>query len=148
MTVPISAGLLTQTDRYFDALSEYRTGNPAPIVERVANATFAALENGRRLINDLRDIRSDWATCIKARRGAKTWVIADVLFRHPVVNAPLVAAQAEVALPNVYRSLAPLAEAGVLVAFTDKKRNQLWRAPDILNALDAFAARAGRRTPG
>lgn len=145
VTVPISAGLLTQTSSYFDALTQYRAGNCAAIVERVAHASFLAMANGRRLVGDLREIRNEWSTRVRARRGAKTWVVADLLFRHPVVNAPLVAAQTGLALPNVYRTLAPLVEAGVLVAFTDKKRNQLWRAPEILNALDRFADRAGRR---
>jgi hypothetical protein len=38
-----------------------------------------------------------------------------------------------------------LVDVGVLIEFTDRKRNQLWRAPDVLEALDRFAARAGRR---
>lgn len=39
----------------------------------------------------------------------------------------------------------PLVVAGVLVEFSDRKRNQLWRAPEVLDALDRFATRAGRR---
>jgi Fe2+ or Zn2+ uptake regulation protein len=46
---------------------------------------------------------------------------------------------------NVYRALQPLVDAGVLVEFTSNKRDRLWRAPDVLHALDAFAARTGRR---
>jgi hypothetical protein len=33
----------------------------------------------------------------------------------------------------------------VLVEFTNNKRDRLWRAPDVLGALDAFASRAARR---
>jgi hypothetical protein len=54
-------------------------------------------------------------------------------------------AELGVALPNVYRAIEPLVAAQVLVEFTDKKRDQLWCAPEVLEALDAFAARAGRR---
>jgi len=32
------------------------------------------------------------------------------------------------------------------VEFTDRKRNQMWRSPEVLDALERFAARAGRRT--
>jgi hypothetical protein len=49
-------------------------------------------------------------------------------------------------LPNAYPPLEPLVRAGVLVEFTDKKRNQMWRTPEVLEALDRFAVRAGRRT--
>ena len=38
-----------------------------------------------------------------------------------------------------------MAEADMVVEFTDRKRNQMWRSPEVLGALDRFAARAGRR---
>ena len=146
VTVPVSAGLLTNTDEYFDALSEYRNGNPLLIVASVAWASLAAVGNGRQLIRDLRGVRSSWDERVKVRRGATAWKIADLLLRHPVVNAPLIAEELGIAGQNTYRSLQPLVDAGVLVEFSDRKRNQLWRAPEVLEALDRFAARAGRRS--
>ena len=148
VTVPVSAGLLADTAGYFDALTRYRAGDPVPIVERLARAGFAAIANGRRLVADLREVRRSWDDRIAARRGATAWRIADLLLRHPVVNAPFLAGELGVAGPNVYRSVAPLVDAGVLVPFSDTKRNQLWRSPEVLDALDAFAERAGRRTRG
>lgn len=145
VTVPVSAGLLADTDAYFDALTGYRRGDPTDIVEQFARAAFAAVGNGRRLVDDLHTIRSEWDERIRVRRGAAAWRIADLLLRQPVVNAGLVAAELGIAPQNTYRSLRPLVDAGVLVGFTDKKRNQLWRAPEVLDALDRFAARAGRR---
>ncbi len=145
VTVPISAGLLTDTDAYFAALTGYRDGDPVPIVEQFARAAFAAVANGRRLVDDLHAIRRGWDDRIRVRRGATAWSIADLLLRHPVVNAVLVAVELGIAPQNTYRSLQPLVEAGVLVEFTDRKRNQLWRAPEVLDALDRFALRAGRR---
>jgi hypothetical protein len=65
-----------------------------------------------------------------------------------VVNAALLANELGIAPQNTYRSLARLVEAGVVVEFTDRKRNQLWRSTEVLDALDRFAARAGRRTRG
>jgi Fic family protein len=146
VTVPVSAGLLTDTDAYFEALTQYRQGNPVAIVEQLAGAAFAAITNGRKLIEDLRAIRAGWDDHVKVRRGATAWKIADLLLRHPVVNAQLVATELGIAGPNAYRSLQPLVEAEVLVEFTDSKRGQMWRAPAVLDALDRFAARAGRRS--
>lgn len=145
VTVPVSAGLLVSVDRYFDALTAYRDGDPVPIVERFVHASFAALSNGRELVGDLRNTRDRWRTQVRARSDAATWRIADLLLRHPVVNASFVATELDVAPRNVYRSLQPLIDAGVLVEFTSRKRDQLWRSPDVLAALDSFAARAGRR---
>jgi Fic family protein len=148
VTVPVSAGLLADTAGYVDALTRYRDGDPVPIVERLARAGFAAIANGRRLVADLREIRRSWDDRIAARRGATAWRIADLLLRHPVVHAPFLAGELGIAGPNVYRSIAPLVDAGVLVPFSDTKRNQLWRSPEVLDALDGFAERAGRRTRG
>ena len=53
VTVPVSAGLLTDTDRYFDALTAYRSGDIRPIVERFAEASFDSVVNGRQLVTEL-----------------------------------------------------------------------------------------------
>lgn len=147
-TVPVSAGLLDDTDAYFDALTVYREGNPRPIVERLAAASFSALRNGTALVEDLREIRGGWDERVEVRRDSRAWAIADVLLRHPVVTAPLLAREFGIPHQNLYRSLEPLVDAGVLVEFTDKKRNRMWRAPEVLTALDRFAERAGRRDRG
>lgn len=146
ITVPVSAGLLTDTAGYFAALDRYRDGDPAPIISQVSEAAFRAVGNGTALVEELREIRAGWTDRIKARRDAAAWRILDVLFRHPVVGVDLVATELGIAPQNVYRNLALLEDAAVIVEFTDKKRNRLWRAPAILDALDAFAARAGRRS--
>jgi Fic family protein len=145
VTVPVSAGLLTDTDAYFEALTAYRAGGVVPIVEQFAEAAFRATDNGRRLVDDLHTIRNGWREQVRARRDAPAWRITDLLLRQPVVSAAVVATELDTAVQNVYRSLRPLVDAGVLVEFTDKKRNRLWRAAEVLDALDRFAARAGRR---
>ncbi len=60
-----------------------------------------------------------------------------------MVNATLVGKEIGIAPQNVYRALHPLEEAGIVIESTDKKRGQLWRAPEVLAPLDHFAARAG-----
>jgi Fic family protein len=145
VTVPVSAGLLTDIEAYFAALTRYRQGNPVVIVEAFANASFLAVNNGQALVNDLRDIRAAWTEKIKARRDAAVWRVVELLLRNPVVNAPLVGKELGIAPQNAYRALRPLEEVGIVIESTDKKRGQLWRAPEVLGALDHFAARAGRR---
>jgi Fic family protein len=144
VTMPISAGLLTDTDAYFAALTRYREGDPVPIVDQFARAAFAAIGNGRLLVDELHAVRHGWDERVRARRGATPWRIADLLVHQPVVNATLVASELKIAPQNSYRSLQPLVEAGVLIEFTDKKRNQLWRAPEVL---DAPAGRRNRAAP-
>jgi Fic family protein len=146
VTVPVSAGLLTDTNSYFDALTAYRDGEPSTIVQRLADATFAATTNGRQLVAALRGIRMSWNDAVKARRGASAWQVADLLLRQPVLDAASVGAELRIAPQNAQRAIAPLADAGVLTEFTGLKRNRMWQAREVLTALDDFAARAGRRS--
>ncbi|WP_375479144.1 Fic family protein [uncultured Jatrophihabitans sp.] len=145
VTVPVSAGLLTDTNAYFDALTAYREGEPATIVQRLAEASFEATTNGRQLVAALREIRAGWDYTIKARRGASAWRVADLVLRQPVIDAATVGAELGIAPQNAQRAIAPLAEAGVLTEFTGLRRNRMWQSREVLAALDDFATRAGRR---
>jgi Fic family protein len=145
VTVPVSAGLLTDTTGYFDTLTAYRNGDPAAIVAQLADAAFAATTNGRQLVVELRTVRRSWDDKIKARRGASAWRLADLLVRQPVIDAATVAAELGIVAQNAHRAITPLVEAGVLTEFTGFKRNRMWQTREVLNALDDFAARAGRR---
>ncbi len=145
VTVPVSAGLLTDTAGYFDTLTAFRAGDPAPIVAKLADASFAAIANGRQLVAELRAARVDWNDKIKTRKAATAWRLADLLVRRPVVDAATVAAELDLAPQNAGRAITPLVAAGVLTEFTGFKRNRMWQAPEILAALDDFASRAERR---
>jgi Fic family protein len=146
VTVPVSAGLLVDTRSYFDSLTAYREGNPASIVEKLAEAAFAAIANGRQLVLDLRNIREGWTESITARRDAAVWRLADLLIRQPVIDAATAAAELQMTSQNVLRAIAPLVNTEVLSEFTGFTRNRMWQANQVLSALDDFAARAGRRS--
>ncbi|BBY57791.1 Fic family protein [Mycolicibacterium sarraceniae] len=146
ITVPVSAGLLSNTGAYFQALGSYRDGDPAPIVEQLSSAAILAVVNGRHLVGDLRKTRERWNEQITARRDSAVHRVADLLVRQPVFNALTLQRELGITTGNARRYVDPLVEAGVIVEFTDRTRNRAWRAPEILSALDAFAERAGRRT--
>lgn len=148
VTVPVSAGLLADTGAYFDTLTAYRAGDPAPIVAALAHASFSAIANARQLVQELHELRQSWPDRVRARRGAATWRLADLLLRQPVVDAATVARELGIASGNAWRPIAPLVDAGVLTEFTGFARNRLWQSREVLAALDAFSERAGRRVPG
>jgi Fic family protein len=145
ITVPVSAGLLANTDAYFEGLGSYREGDPAPIVEQLSSASVLAVVNGRHLVGDLRSIRERWNSQITARRDSAVHRVADLMIRQPVFNALTLQRELGITTGNARRYVDPLVNAGVIVEFTDRTRNRAWRAPDVLGALDAFAERAGRR---
>lgn len=145
VTVPVSAGLLADTDGYVAALTAYRNGDATPIVERFAEASVRATVNGRQLVTELRAIRASWDDRITARADSAAWKVADLLARRPVINAVLVREELGIPTDHPRRYLGPFTDAGILVEFTDRARNRAWRAPEVLAALDAFAEQAGRR---
>ena len=145
VTVPVSAGLLADPEAYFAALTAYRAGDPTAIVDQFVRAAFRALANGRQLVDELRALRATWQEAVVARRDSAAWRLCDLLLRRPVVNARLVADELAIPAGNVHRYVQPLLAAGVLAEARDVIRHQVWRAPRVLAALDAFAARAGRR---
>jgi len=146
VTVPVSAGLLTDVTAYFDSLTAYRQGEPSTIVELVAEASFRAVANGRLLASELSGIRAEWAVRITARRGAAAHGLADLLVRQPVVDSPLVQRELGLAATNANTAIEHLVGKGILTKVSGNHRNRKWAAPDVLGALDEFAARAGRRS--
>lgn len=119
-----------------------------PIIAALAHASFAAITNARHLVRTLHELRETWSGTVRARRGAATWRLADRLLRQPVVDTATVARDFRIAPGNAWRPIAPLVEAGILTEFTGFTRNRLWQAQEVLDALDGFADRAGRRVPG
>ncbi|SDS18231.1 Fic family protein [Friedmanniella luteola] len=145
VTVPVSAGLLSDVTGYHAALTAYRAGDPDPVVRLCVDATFRAITNGRALAVELAEIREGWRGAITARRDSAVWRAADLFLARPVLDAAQVAAALGIAVPNAHRHLERLVDAGVLTSFPLYRRARGWRADAVLRALDAFAARAGRR---
>ncbi|MBG0738923.1 Fic family protein [Paeniglutamicibacter antarcticus] len=145
VTVPVSAGLLTNVSAYHHALTAYRAGDPEPIITVTAEASFLAIENGARLAEDVVAITERWASRISARADSAVWQVLDLLARQPVVNSETLETKLGLDYRRQKRALDALEEAGVIVGVNKFKRGRFWRAPEMLGALDAFAERAGRR---
>lgn len=144
VAVPVSAGLLANTPAYISALNEYRQGNPAPIVRSFADASVRAVANSRKLVSDIDSVRSRWEESVSARKDSRTRALLDVLTRRPILDAKSAAAEVGGTETNIYTALRSLESQGVLQ--TSKNREQtLWRAQEVLDTIDAFAKRAGRR---
>lgn len=145
VTVPVSAGLLTDTKAYFASLTAYREGDLATIASLVADASFRAIRNGRKLVADLHRVRQAFSDRIRVRRDAAAWRIVDLLLRQPVIDSALVKRELGVAAPNVHAAIDHLEDIGILQKIAGDRRNRRWAAPEVLAALDAFATRSIRR---
>ena len=144
VAVPVSAGLLHDTGRYFDALGAYRSGDIAPIVRSIADASFAAVHNGRILVEDLETVRLQWRERVKARRDSAAHRLVDVLLRQPVIDSAAAATQLGISAVNAQVAINRLVDADVLIQISTGRRNRIWLAKDVVQVLDEFGARAKR----
>lgn len=144
-TPPVSAGLLTDVDSYVAALAAYRDGDLDAIVETVAQAALTGIANSRRLVEELREVRRRWDQVVPARRDAVVWRVADILVRSPVVTAAIVIEETGATSANAHRALRTLVESGVITELGGRRRGRFWQSREVLDAVDAFADRAGRR---
>ncbi|PYY33710.1 Fic family protein [Curtobacterium sp. MCBD17_030] len=145
VTIPVSAGLLTNTAGYHAALDSYRAGDVEAIVLATAEACFRAVHNATVLVDEVHAVRERWRETVRSRSDSAVWRVLEVIARQPVVTAATLGVELGPSV-NVYRALDTLIAAGVLQAKSEYSlRSRVYRSDDVLRALDAFAARAGRR---
>lgn len=145
VSVPVSAGLLADIGAYHRALTKYREGDPEPIIILCAEASLRAIDNGTKLAQNVTDITASWQDRVKARTDSAVWPVLKLLASRPVVNAAVLESELGLDYMRMKRAMDTLTEAGITVGVDKFKRGRFWRAPEILQALDAFAERAGRR---
>lgn len=145
VTVPVSAGLLTNTGAYFDALTAYRRGDPDPIVSMMSTASYSAINNGHQLVTDLRALRADWDSRITSRIGSGARRASDLLLGQPVIDSPTLQRQLNLSDNAALDAIRRLVEDGVLNKVAGNARDRKYSANEVLKLLDDFAARAGRR---
>lgn len=125
VTIPVSADLLTNLDRYFDALTEYRRGRPEPIVRLMAEASFSSIANGRALVSDLRSVRDRWSERIQARSDAAAWKVVDILMAQAVIDSPTVQERLGIPAMSANRAIERLVKDGVLKEVSGRYRDRL-----------------------
>lgn len=144
LSVPISAGLLGDTEAYFAALTAYRGGDMEPIVERFAYAARRALDNAAILRQDVAAVR-DAVLGTAQRRTGNLLTIAQLCATEPAFTAQMVTDRG-VSLSSAYRLLDRLVAAGLIRPEKPIHGVTVWTVPGLTEALDRFADRAGRRT--
>lgn len=146
VTVPISAGLLNNTTSYFHALDTYREGDPNPIVERFADATYAGITNASTLVSEIDEIEQDWYERVGGRSDSAARRLIPALVRQPAINVRYATESLRIPEPTARRAIDRLVETGVLTQAGGGQRYRRWVANDVLAALDRFASRSRRST--
>jgi len=143
MTVPISSGLLSDTESYFAALKSYRDGDTAPIIESFAEAAHRAIVNARILRDDVAEVRNQ-VLATAERRTKNLTAVADLCASEPAFTA-VMATERGIPAPSAYRILERLQASGIVKGERVIRGVRAWSVPGLTSALDRFAERAGRR---
>jgi hypothetical protein len=89
-------------------------------------------------------VRAEWNDKITARSDSAVWQIADLLLRRPVIDTALLTEELGIESKHARRYLEPLSGAGIIIETSSGPRSRVWRSPEVIAALDAFADRARR----
>lgn len=144
-TAPVSAGLLTDTESYFGALSTFRAGDARPIIEEFARASRYAATTGTRLVDDLAaQVERARVQMAGLRPQASAWRVVPHLVAQPVINARYLVDHLGMSDMTAQRALGQLTAAGVLVERTGHRRNRIWQHSGILGVLDGYAQQLRR----
>lgn len=128
ITVPVSTGLLSEVDGYYEALTAYRSGYLEPIVTAFSGAAFAAISNGEELVRELAEIREVWVGRVKARAGAAVWLALPLVLSQPAVTVNHLAAALNVFKPTAKTAIEHMVAGDVLVPANSFRRNRVWVA--------------------
>jgi Fic family protein len=143
--VPISAGLLVDTERYFAAQTAFRAGDAEPIVSEFASAGRIAATTGTQLVDDLVEELEDSRRKLKGLRSdAAAWRILPALVGQPAVHTKYLMSTLRLGEMGALRALDTLTDRGVLTESTGKSRNRVWQHRGIFEVLDGYAEKIRR----
>lgn len=83
-TLPVSAGLLHDVERYMKALDAYHVGKIEPIIACFADALELAVVIGLRIADDVNDVLSAWRASNTDRAGSASHGLPELLVEQPV----------------------------------------------------------------
>jgi len=145
VTVPVSSGLLSDLGSYTAALTAFHNGVFTPIVECLADASTKAAILGRWLVDELGALIGSRVEDAHPRAGSAFESLIYELIGQPAVTVASVAKSLGVSDTAASRAVNQAVDAGILKAISDKQRNRVWLDRQVIEVLNEFAARAGRR---
>ncbi len=143
--VPVASAMLAERDRYFDLVNRYRLGEVREFVLDMASGASIAATEAATSAERLALLPDMWRETSRPRRGSAAAKIVGILAEHPILSAEEAQQLTGAPLSSVYTAMDRLADDGIIHQVTDRQRNRVWGATDILDELDDLAARIGDR---
>jgi len=149
VVIPLASALVAQRETYFGMLDAYREGTIGRLIGLVASGAVAATAGAQDSAARLRAFPSEWRAQLAPSRSDSAAVrLLSWLASHPIVVVDDLVQHLGVAASRAYVAIEQLENAGILVALTDRKRDRIWGAVDVLDELDDLSRRIGRLANG
>lgn len=144
-TLPVSAGLLHNIDRYLESITRYQEGDPLSVIEELLDALELALALGEMVAHSVDEVLANWEDQITERAGSSMHRLPALLIQHPVVNVPFLAEKLEITPRAAQNLVARACEYNMLRAFGNKRRGTFYQADDIIDILEQASSVQGVR---
>ena len=143
--LPVSAGLLHDTDAYMAAIDAYQQGDPEKIIECVTSALELALIVGGRLARDIDVLMEEWKSAMTERSGSAIWRLPALLAEQPVVSVAYVAEHLGITQRAAQTLIARACEYGILRHLGSKRRGDLYQSDALIELLEEISSEPGIR---
>ena len=144
-TLPVSAGLLHNIDRYLESITRYQEGDPLSVIEELLDALELALALGEMVAHLVDEVLANWGDCITERAGSSMHRLPALLIQHPVVNVSFLAEKLEISPRAAQNLVARASEYNMLRAFGNRRRGTFYQADDIIDILEQASSVQGVR---
>ena len=144
--VPIASALVARREHYFDTLTAYRDGDAGPITRAFARSAIVAAQESSVTADRLAAMPERWRDQAgRPRAGSAAAAVLVALPTFPIFSADDIEQRLRLPTASTYRAVDRLARAGVIRPLTDRTRNQIWGAGDLLDELDDLGVRIAAR---
>jgi Fic family protein len=141
---PISVVFARRKDVYIRGLVSFREDRMNEWITSFSSSAMRAASLAGRYIDRVRALQDRWRERLRQsvdpRADAAAWALIDVLPAHPVITVPVAVTATGRTKPAVTNAVEQLAQAGVLAALGDSKRNRAWEADGLLDLIEALEA--------
>jgi Fic family protein len=134
--LPISAGLLHDVKRYFDALDAYHNGEIVPIVSAFCEAITLACQIGKLMSERLDVLLDRWHSAIDARENNNIWKLLNILIEQPVLNPEYLQNALGISLKTAYNVIEQAEKFKIIKHIGNAHKGAFYEAKDITSLLD------------
>lgn len=152
VVVPLATALVAKREAYFELLTAYRVGDAGPIIVAFARAASSAARESSVTGRRLAELPEAWrerhraATGRYPRSGSASSRILELLLDDPFFTVEELERTIGSSASSTSDAVKRLAEMGVLRGLTNRTRNQVWCAGDVVDELEDLGSRVASAT--